>query len=72
MQKLNCTAYSPYGPSFGYHIDSWWQPAECDFDGRPGGIVDEDNFGEYGHVNSAFRCSSSLTSTTEFWIGGSK
>lgn len=68
----NCTAYSPYGPSFGYHIDSWWQPAECDFDGRPGGIEDEDNFGEYGHVNSAFRCSSSLTSTTEFWIGGSK
>ncbi|XP_022791499.1 uncharacterized protein LOC111330812 [Stylophora pistillata] len=66
----DCTAYSPYGPKYGYHIDSWWQPQECEFDGRPGGIDDEDNFGEYGHVNSAFRCSSSSTSTTEFWIGG--
>ena len=66
-----CRVYSPYGPSFGYHIDSWWQPPGCDFDGRPGAIVDEDNFGEYGFQNPAFRCSSSQTSTSQFWIGGS-
>ena len=68
-----CRVYSPYGPSFGYHIDSWWnsdQPG-CDVELRPGAIVDEDNFGEYGFPNPAFRCSSSQTSTTQFWVGGS-
>ena len=65
-----CRVYSPYSSLYGYHIDSWWQPAGCDFDGHPGGIVNEDNFGEYGSLNPAFRCSSSQTSTSQFWIGG--
>lgn len=56
-----CTAFSPYGPTYDNHIDSWWQRPGCEFDGRPWGIVDEDNFGRYDSVNPE--------STTEFWIG---
>lgn len=67
----NCTVYSPYKNIYGYHIDSWWDVG-CDFTARPGGVQDEDNFGHYGTRNDAFRCSSSMTSTTQYWIGGHK
>ncbi|KAL9967818.1 hypothetical protein ACROYT_G026115 [Oculina patagonica] len=65
----NCTVYSPYSVDYGYHVDSWWN-VSCDFMARSGGIVDEDNFGNYLSNNPAFRCSSSMTSTTQYWIGG--
>lgn len=64
----NCTVYSPYSAIFGYHIDSWWDQG-CDFMARSGGIQDEDNFGLYSFQNTEFRCSSSMTSTSQFWIG---
>ena len=64
----NCTVYSPYGDSYAYHIDSWWDVG-CDFTARLGGVVDEDNFGHYGTRNGEFGCSSSMTSTTQYWIG---
>lgn len=65
----NCTVYSPYNPNFDYHIDSWWGNF-CDFTARTGGVEDEDNFGFYLTWNTAFGCSSTQTSTTEYWIGG--
>ena len=68
-----CTAYSPYSNQYGYHIDSWYSKVDvgCYFDGRPnGGVLNEDNFGEYGSINPSFRCSSMMTSTTQYWIGG--
>lgn len=67
----NCTVYSPYSSIYDYHIDSWWGNF-CDFTARPGGVMDEDNFGFYGTSNSAFGCSSTQASTTEYWIGGLK
>ena len=43
----------------------------CEFNANLGDVVsNEDNFGNYGHVNPAFRCTSSANSTTQFWIGG--
>lgn len=68
----NCMVYFFYGLSFGYYIDSWWQLVECDFDGRLGGIEDEDNFGEYGYVNLVFCCLFLFIFIMEFWIGGFK
>ena len=69
---INCTAYSPYSALHAYHIDSWYgKGLSCDFDGKPSqGIYNEDNFGFYSTVNSLFRCSSKLTSTTQYWFGG--
>ncbi|KAL9968534.1 hypothetical protein ACROYT_G020641 [Oculina patagonica] len=43
----------------------------CEFSGNQGNVVNsEDNFGLYGKVNPAFRCTSNPDSTTQFWIGG--
>lgn len=69
---VNCTAYSPYKEQLDYHIDSWSSDGlGCDFDGQPnGGIDNEDNFGFYQTTNPSFRCTSSLASTTQFWVGG--
>jgi len=50
-----------------FHIDSSTQA--CTFDARQGSISDEDNFGYYGTVNNAFRCSEDAQSTTQFWFG---
>ena len=69
---VNCTAYSPYSNQSDYHIDSGYSDElGCDFDGQSnGGILNEDNFGFYGTTNPSFRCTSSLASTTQFWVGG--
>ena len=50
------------------HIDSS-QPVACSFDARRGSIRDEDNFGHYYTYNTAFRCTESLHSTTQYWFG---
>ncbi len=66
---VNCTVLVGYGsgPGKTLHMDSYYGPTKgCDFGG---GIFDEDNFGNYGTQNSAFRCTSSMSSTTQFWLG---
>merc|ERR1712098_1032831 len=53
-----------------FHTDSFG--ASCKYDGTPGAVQSEDNFGLYGvnNVNEGFRCTSSPTSTTQHWFGG--
>ena len=66
----NCTVVSAYKPTNSLHCDSWFSSLEgCDFDGQSGGVFDENNFGEYGPTNPAFRCTSSVSSTSQFWLG---
>ena len=51
-------------------MDSWFSYLEgCEFDGQPGGVHNEDNFGHYGFTNPAFRCTASVNSTSQFWLG---
>ena len=66
---INCTVLIGYGwgPGTTLHMDSHFGPANgCDF-GE--GIRNEDNFGFYNTQNPAFRCTSSMSSTTQFWLG---
>ena len=49
------------------HTDS--SRKRCEFDARQGSINSEDNFGNYGRFNRAFRCTESDESTTQYWIG---
>ena len=52
-----------------WHISSYTSSTNgCQFDGI-NGVVSEQNFGRYTHVNSAFRCTANLNSTTQHWIG---
>lgn len=55
-----------------WHINSQFSKgvAACEFDGEAGGVYGEQNFGLYDGVNGNFRCTSSLSSTTQHWIGG--
>ena len=64
----NCTVLIGYGfQGKTLHMDSYFGPATgCDFGG---GIYNEDNFGGYFARNSAFRCTFSMSSTTQFWLG---
>ncbi|XP_078375856.1 uncharacterized protein LOC144659315 [Oculina patagonica] len=64
----NCTVLIGYGfYGCALHMDSHFGPDQgCDFGG---GIFDEDNFGFYQTQNPAFRCTSSMSSTTQFWLG---
>ena len=67
---VNCTVLAVYSSSFSLHIDSYFGPHDgCDFGG---GIYDEDNFGLYTTTNPAFRCISSMSSTTQYWLGSFK
>ena len=50
------------------HIDSS-QRVACSFDARSGSRFDEDNFGNYYTHNTAFRCTHSGESTTQYWFG---
>ena len=71
---LNCTAFSWYQKgAYPLHIDSSISLG-CDFDGSQTDVAvdSEDNFGQYIVVNPNFRCTSSLTATTQFWIGGAE
>lgn len=50
------------------HVDSS-NTQGCQFDGTAGSKSNEDNFGNYGNTNSAFRCTSSPDATTQYWFG---
>ena len=64
----NCTVLTGYSDGMSLHMDS--SLASCDFNRHPAGAVSsEDNFGHYEAINSAFRCSSSMNSTSQFWLG---
>ena len=66
----NCTVWTAYSQVYSLHIDSWFsQERGCEFNGKAGGIGNEDNFGFYGSPNTAFRCTSSSSSTSQFWLG---
>ena len=67
----NCTVLTGYSSSLSLHVDSWFgQDNGCDFNGQPhGGRSNEDNFGFYGATNPDFRCTSSMRSTSQFWLG---
>ena len=41
----------------------------CEFDATPGSTTSEDNFGYYGYINSAFRCTENQNGTTQIWFG---
>ena len=75
---MNCTAGTWYlKGGFPLHIDSSYQVG-CEFDANQSGDLKpgEDNFGFYhaksGGVNPKFRCTSSSSATTQFWIGGAE
>ena len=53
--------------SYQFHTDSTLKL--CQFDGFHGSVVNEDNFGYYLSFNSAFRCTESQESTTQYWFG---
>jgi len=64
---FNCTVLIFHSSVFSLHMDSYEGPSSgCDFGG---GIPNEDNFGRYITQNPAFRCSSSPSSTTQYWLG---
>ena len=65
----NCTVWCIYSSTLDLHMDSWGGTGGCSFNGRPGGIRYEDNFGYYTSRNHNFRCTSSINSTTQFWLG---
>ena len=50
------------------HIDS--ESKLCHFDGRPGAVHSEDNFGLYLFINPKFRCTANPNATTQYWFGG--
>ena len=67
----NCAVLTAYSSYYSLHMDSWFNQNEgCDFNGRPGGQPDEDNFGFYFIINRDFRCASAMESTSQFWLGG--
>lgn len=49
------------------HTDSSY--STCSFDASAGGKSSEDNFGYYSVTNSAFRCTSGPSATTQYWFG---
>ena len=64
----NCTILAANGSTFSLHVDSYYGPRilGCYFGG---GIENEDNFGNYVATNPDFRCTSSMSSTSQFWLG---
>ena len=66
-QCSNCTVLCGYNSGITLHLDSSLGPSQgCDLGG---GIDDEDNFGSYDTRNPVFRCTSSVSSTTQLWFG---
>ena len=66
----NCMGLTAYSDIFALHTDSPFSYSKgCEFNGTHGAVYDEDNFGVDGESNSAFRCTSSSASTTQFWFG---
>ena len=69
---MNCTANVRQYLNGIFHFDSYYT-GDCDF--KPSGSKScsgggEDNFGIYECVNTAHRCSSSPSATTQIWFGG--
>ena len=66
-QCFNCTIWVAYTWKFALHVDSWYGAKRgCDL---IGGMHSEDNFGYYQSTNPEFRCTSSVNSTSQFWLG---
>ena len=68
----NCSALTRQKLDKSWHIRSYNSKQEgCEFDGKPGGINYEKNFGDYGdrNINQNHSCTSSSTSTTQHWCG---
>ena len=70
-QCTDCTAITVYKLGRAPYVKSFESKSYlCEFDGRPNaGIQNEKNFGRYNIINSAFRCSATRNSTTQYWFG---
>ena len=70
INRSNCTALTRQ-KSTSWTIRSYGSKEKgCEFDGTPGGINREYNFGEYGSDKmNPTHCTSSNTSTTQHWFG---
>ena len=53
--------------SYPFHTDS--SEKRCQFNGRKDCLSNEDNFGFYSVYNTAFRCTETDESTTQYWFG---
>lgn len=66
----NCTAATRQLEEQAWRINSYGrQLYNCQFDGTPGAVINENNFGWFRFVNANHSCSSSLNSTTQHWFG---
>ena len=65
-QCVQCNA--KWWHDVGPHFDS--SAGGCQFVATTGALSSEDNFGLYSVVNNKFRCSSTTSSTTNWWFGG--
>ena len=66
----NCTAATRQTEVKAWNIgSSKSRPYNCQFDGTPGAVGSEDNFGWFRFVNTNHSCSSSPNSTTQHWFG---
>ena len=68
----DCTAYTRMDLNGAWFVNSFKSKEnECDFDGSPGAIDNENNFGRYrsGAINTNHRCYSSDPSKTQYWFG---
>ena len=77
IQCSDCTAGTKQKARSAWSIKSYQSKREwgCDFDGSPEAIgSNERNFGHYedGSVNTKHRCTSSPTSTTQYWFGAKR
>ncbi|CAH3043124.1 unnamed protein product [Pocillopora meandrina] len=68
----NCTADTRMESDKAWFVNSFKSKDKgCEFDGSPGAVDGENNFGMYhsGAINTNHRCSSSSSSTTQYWFG---
>ena len=68
----NCTALTKQQENVSWHIRSYNSTQfGCEFNGKPGGVPDEKNFGKFHnkYINPDHRCSFSPASTTQHWFG---
>ena len=66
----DCTAYTRMDLNGAWFVNKS-KENECDFDGSLGAVNNENNFGRYhsGAINRNHRCSSSDSSSTQYWFG---
>ena len=72
IECFNCTAGTKQTSQRSWRVKSYLSALwGCDFNGSPGAIQPETNFGFYGDgtVNADHRCTSSPSSTTQHWFG---